>query len=174
MYSFRRNKKGLLFSWFMSAGEVRDSFVCQAHSRSGVRRGLSLGLCEIMAPVKPNTQLWGRKRFVFTQDALHLKSKVISNGTSAGRRWSSPFRAIGLGPLGKMMPGFSSTAFTDICKQILISEDGGSSKLHQSVQPGMRGRKTQAGMRKAMDLHEVAEWDWRKPLHLCPPHFSHR
>lgn len=61
------------------------------------------------------------------------------------------------GPLGKMMPGFSSTAFTDICKQILISEDGRSSKLHQSMQPGLRGRKTQAGMRKDMDLHEVAE-----------------
>lgn len=55
------------------------------------------------------------------------------------------------------MPGFSSTAFTDICKQILISEDGRSSKLHQSMQPGLRGRKTQAGMRKDMDLHEVAE-----------------
>lgn len=55
------------------------------------------------------------------------------------------------------MPSFSSTAFTDICKQILISEDGVSSKLNQRMQPGVRGRETQTGMRKAMDLREVAE-----------------
>lgn len=45
-----------------------------------------------------------------------------------------------------MLPGLRSTDFTDICKQILISEDGVCSKLNQ--QPGVRGRETQAGMRR--------------------------
>lgn len=106
---------------------------------------------------------------------MGIRRSLFEEQSPSAREWLCG-RKMELSHPEPLMPvpfgeAFARTALSDIWKQTVISENGGSSK--RSLQPGIRGRNIHVGVGKPWIWPpcEAAERGGRKPLHVCPPDF---